>query len=441
MSITNTVNRTQTILVVSDEHHDLTALKSILCKRYHVADSDARANDLMVKMGQAGHISAAIICATDAVHKKDSLFSLIQKDKGIFTAIPILIYCGTETDFSYASEFLKSGARDIINPPLHEEIVFNRIDNAIRLNDSATFFEIERMLKTLPSNIYLKDDKGKYVFATHYWNHINHDDDPNWSIRGKTDLEIRKDKKNAEKAYHTDIEILNTGIGKRYIIEENIDGSQQFLELIKEPVKNEKGEITGIIALINDITEKEQLRIRLEQSAFKDELTGIRNNTAYSREVLRLNREIEEGKASFGLAIIDLNFLKRINDTYGHEKGNAAIKQLSTLICDIFKHSPVFRFGGDEFIVILENDDLSRCSVLCGQFFKKLKANEHNKKLQPWEKVSAAIGTAVFDGDTDKSVADVFARADEGMYACKKAMKAEPHANDSPHSDKSGGQN
>lgn len=76
---------------------------------------------------------------------------------------------------------------------------------------------IETILKELPSNIYFKDTQCRYLFCTHYWNHIVHDDTEAWSIRGKTDMEIRKDKENARKAYEEDKKLLKTGIGCKYV--------------------------------------------------------------------------------------------------------------------------------------------------------------------------------------------------------------------------------
>ena len=75
---------------------------------------------------------------------------------------------------------------------------------------------VERMLKSLPSNIYFKDMEGKYVFCTHYWNHINTPkNDPTWTIRGKYDIDIRKDKENAIKAMEEEVleKVNNLGIG------------------------------------------------------------------------------------------------------------------------------------------------------------------------------------------------------------------------------------
>ena len=122
--------------------------------------------------------------------------------------------------------------------------------------------------------------------------------------------------------------------------------------------------------------------------------------------------------------MVDLNFLKRINDTYGHEQGNIAIKKLCHLVCAIFEHSPVFRIGGDEFAVVLEHNDYAKVSDLVDTFNAKLDEMAADTKLEPWERISAAIGVARYDPVTDSSVANVFKRADKAMYLRKKEMKA-----------------
>ena len=90
--------------------------------------------------------------------------------------------------------------------------------------------------------------------------------------------------------------------------------------------------------------------------------------------------------------MIDLNFLKVINDTYGHECGNAAIKRLCKLVCKIFAHSPVFRIGGDEFAVILRGSDYENIEKLVAEFNESTEIMEADDSLQPWEKISAALG-------------------------------------------------
>lgn len=422
MEIINSSTPRRTVLLVTNRTKDMTALHQMLSRTYRVCTFSNRDRDFSRIRDAVGNISVVIVCAADAAAENYALFRWISRDS-VTAAIPLLLYCGGDADFACAEECLKRGAVDIITPPLRENIILHRLQNAIRLKDSATFYEIEKMLKELPSNIYLKDAKGRYVFATHYWHHLEHADDPHWTIRGKTDLEIRKDKENAQKALETDLEILETGIGKKYIIETNTDGEQEFLEIIKEPLKDASGTPTGIIALINNVTEKEHMRMQLERFALRDGLTGIRNKKAYDREVQRLDQQIGARTARFGLAMIDLNYLKQINDTYGHERGDTAIKLLCGHICGIFKRSPVFRVGGDEFVIVLEGEDLANFQELRATFLNALDSSGQAGDTAPWERVSAAMGMAEFDSSTDASVADVFARADGDMYACKKAMK------------------
>lgn len=176
-----------------------------------------------------------------------------------FASIPIIAVSPnppTEEDMIC----LNMGISDFITPPCQWPLLSRRIYNAIRAKDSATFYEIESMLEKLPCNIFLKDAEGKYIFSTQYWRHLDKKDDPNWTIRGKTDMEVRKDKDNARKAYESDMQIISTGKGTRYVIEENVDDIKEYLELCKEPVFDDEGNVNGIIALINDVTELETLK-------------------------------------------------------------------------------------------------------------------------------------------------------------------------------------
>lgn len=164
----------------------------------------------------------------------------------------------------------------------------------------------------------------------------------------------------------------------------------------------------------------------MSELANQDSLTGIRNKNAYDCEIRKMEYDLDIGILSeFGIAMIDLNYLKKINDTYGHEQGNCAIKKLCRIVCFVFSHSPVFRIGGDEFVVILKAYDFERVNELLNVFKNRLSELENDDSLEPWEKVSAAIGYASYDRKVDTGVLSVFKRADQKMYDCKKEMKAE----------------
>ena len=89
------------------------------------------------------------------------------------------------------------------------------------------------------------------------------------------------------------------------------------------------------------------------------------------------------------------------------------------------KLSVVYRIGGDEFVVILKDSDYASAYALIANFKHELFMLEKDTSLEPWQKISAAIGFAEYDSKLDKTVLDVFNRADKKMYECKKQMKGE----------------
>lgn len=195
--------------------------------------------------------------------------------------------------------------------------------------------------------------------------------------------------------------------------------SIQFADLILEL----KNYMNNLLSTKKELKNTKLLADAMNALANKDTLTGVRNKTAYDSEARRLDSDIANGQTDFGLAMIDLNFLKRMNDTYGHEKGNIAIKKLCYVICHVFKHSPVFRIGGDEFVTILKNEDYKNADALANEFNYQIESISNEKLLKPWEQISAAIGIALFDISKDTNVEDVFRRADQKMYLRKKQMK------------------
>ena len=190
----------------------------------------------------------------------------------------------------------------------------------------------------------------------------------------------------------------------------------------------EKDMNTNINALIDAkvaLKETEEKANSMQELATKDALTGIRNKMAYDHEQKKLEKDLEDGFDEFGLAMIDLNYLKKINDTYGHEKGNISIRRLCMAVCEVFEHSPVFRIGGDEFIVVLKFRAYKNVDTLVAQFNERLENTRNDDTLKPWEQLSAAIGYHKFDKTEDKTVDDVFRKADKAMYDMKVSMKAQ----------------
>jgi methyl-accepting chemotaxis protein len=160
----------------------------------------------------------------------------------------------------------------------------------------------------------------------------------------------------------------------------------------------------------------------LHLSANRDPMTGLRNTTSYKSWAARFDKQIENGLYEFGVVMLDLNDLKKTNDTYGHEMGNKLIVTAAKLISDVFKRSPVFRIGGDEFLVVLQDKDLESCNDLFALLHAQCQATFINGNASI--PLTIAIGFARFDPNRDTRFADVCERADGAMYENKRIAKA-----------------
>ena len=164
----------------------------------------------------------------------------------------------------------------------------------------------------------------------------------------------------------------------------------------------------------------------LNKKAYVDALTGVRNKGAYTNFIDDMQARIDAGeeKPEFAIGMFDCDDLKTVNDLYGHDKGDLYLKTASRMICKVFQHSPVFRIGGDEFVVILRNDDYRYREELVAAF-EKASAESCVMNENRWEQVSVAIGIAAYDPALDHSVTDTMRRADKVMYLNKRKKKQE----------------
>ena len=170
--------------------------------------------------------------------------------------------------------------------------------------------------------------------------------------------------------------------------------------------------------LRRELHQKEQLQSAMEM-AYRDPLTGVKSKHAYNEAAERMDERIAEGSVKrFSIIVFDLNDLKVINDSRGHEVGDEYIKDACKLICTCFKHSPVYRIGGDEFTAILEGEDYENQEELLTKFEKQILMNlDRNKTV-------VAFGCSRFNPQQDNSIRAVFERADVMMYQEKTLLKS-----------------
>ncbi len=142
----------------------------------------------------------------------------------------------------------------------------------------------------------------------------------------------------------------------------------------------------------------------IRSQAYIDGLTGLNNRTSYMEYLQILEKKIEEHPDTvFSVVLLDINQLKMINDDFGHDQGDVLIIETANKIRDVFGGNRVYRIGGDEFVAILDETDPT-------------------DKIERARGDNISIGYATYDPATDKDYSDVFHRADDAMYADKRAF-------------------
>ncbi len=157
--------------------------------------------------------------------------------------------------------------------------------------------------------------------------------------------------------------------------------------------------------------------------AYTDVLTGVGNSTAYRECTDNINKQIISGeKVAFSVVVIDINDLKKINDNYGHEMGDVLIKDAVSVLKKVWRKN-TYRIGGDEFAVVLMNEDSEKTKKDIELFEEEMEVfRKHNPDRVYY--LQMAVGAVVYDAKTDGEYADVFRRADSIMYEDKKAKKS-----------------
>ena len=161
-----------------------------------------------------------------------------------------------------------------------------------------------------------------------------------------------------------------------------------------------------------------QERDEAETIALIDPMTGVKSKHAFMMNQKQIDATIESGSAgNFAVVVCDVNGLKVINDTLGHKAGDEYIHSASQMICDIFQHSPVYRTGGDEFVVVLHDRDFL--------IRKELVLALHDRSVDHirTKEVVVSGGLSEYKPGIDTCFHDVFERADALMYEEKKLLK------------------
>lgn len=153
--------------------------------------------------------------------------------------------------------------------------------------------------------------------------------------------------------------------------------------------------------------------------ANSDYLTKLKNRNAF---LLDLENADAKQKESCGMIVIDMNDLKVINDTYGHQAGDVCICAIADQLSSCARNNPAYRIGGDEFVILVFNKDMEALKEMESNIQNKIKDLKFDQEIP----VSVSVGLAVFDKNYDVTLNDTFKRADQMMYEKKRSYKNSP---------------
>ncbi len=267
---------------------------------------------------------------------------------------------------------------------------------------------IEKILQHTNEIFVIKDIKNNILFVNEKIRDYGYDPD---KLMGKRYLSLLSSKHKGKRFK----KIVNSKTALNYEIEFlKSDGTIVNALASNSPVRDDDGNILFVVSTLADITSYKQLQRKLVKSTYVDYLTGLYNIRYLDR---RLSEEISRGrrkKERVAILMFDIDNFKKYNDNYGHESGNKLLKSLGNIIRKNIREGVDlgFRFGGDEFLIIINQAEGKIAQEIAGRIREKfLKLN--------YESLDLSMGIEYYrDGC---SIKNFMIEADRKVYMAKKS--------------------
>jgi diguanylate cyclase (GGDEF)-like protein/PAS domain S-box-containing protein len=192
-------------------------------------------------------------------------------------------------------------------------------------------------------------------------------------------------------------------------------GKELVIRFLCAPIISENNKIIGGIGIIEDFTERKLLEEEIIKLSITDKLTKIFNRLKLDQE---LEKEIQRSRRnhnSFAVIMMDIDYFKSVNDTYGHQTGDSVLQAFANILKTNIRETDIFgRWGGEEFLIISLNNSLDGGVILAEKLRKII---EHHK----FEKVghlTCSFGVSAFN--TNSNFDSIIFNADEALYKAKK---------------------
>ena len=209
--------------------------------------------------------------------------------------------------------------------------------------------------------------------------------------------------------------ILNKESYQATFINAKKSGEIYYEDQVITPILSEEDDtIIYFVSTSKDITESVKMQEKMKALATLDTLTGIKNrysmNLAIESEIKRSKRY----KSSFAIMMFDIDFFKRVNDTYGHDMGDYVLEEFSRVVTANIRDTDIFgRWGGEEFLLLAPNETYDGALILAEKIRKSVELHNFERVGQ----ITISIGFTICDDNADKE--RLLKRVDEALYEAK----------------------
>ena len=211
--------------------------------------------------------------------------------------------------------------------------------------------------------------------------------------------------------------------GQRFDMEYRVvrpDGAVRFIHDRREPVLDKDGRLYRLAGIATDVTERKQLELELQRLALTDELTGLSTMRLFKETLQHELARSERNRSPVSVAMIDLDWLKRINDDHGHAAGDAALRHLAQCMRRIARKSDqLARYAGDEFCILLPDTDRHSAASLLDRLRRTLQEDLVRAPGVPPFRVTCSVGVVQWGGTEDDELEDLMKLADRALYCAK----------------------
>lgn len=333
--------------------------------------------------------------------------------------VPIVVLSGRgDTDFALTA--LEAGALDYM---VKGDFGYDGLARVVRYALLRTEMEARNnlliaALEAAANSIVITDKNATIIWANPAFGRLT-GYSPEEAVGNKSNELIKSGLQN--EAFYQDM-WANLLVGKHWhgeLINKRKNGSLYHEELSIAPVKNGAGEITHFIGIKEDITERKEMEAQLQKLASTDPLTGLCNRRVFLEQLEQERAKVARlPHYSAVLLMLDLDYFKRINDTYGHATGDIVLKMFAEIAHNNSRTiDKVARLGGEEFAILLCGADKNDALTMAERLREQVAESVIDHEAGPVQ-ITVSIGAACVLADDTNGEA-VLHRADAALYEAK----------------------